>query len=60
MQWLGLRAFERVLARKQAGYGEVLAAVRRQLAAPQYRHLPAQLEAVVDPAASSAFDEICY
>jgi hypothetical protein len=57
---LGLRAFERVLSRKQAGYVEVLAAVRTQLAAPQYRHLLSQLAAVVDPARSSAFNEIRY
>jgi hypothetical protein len=60
VQWLGLKAFERVLARKQSAYGEVLAAVRQQLRAPQYRHLPSQLAAVVDPARSSAFDEIRY
>ncbi len=60
MQWLGLQAFQRVLERKQSAYTEVLEAVGRQLRAPQYRHLPVQLAAVVDPARSSAFDEIRY
>ncbi len=60
VQWLGLKAFERVLERKHSAYAEVLVAVRQQLQAPQYRHLPAQLAAVVDPARSSAFDEIRY
>ena len=60
VQWLGLKAFERVLERKHNAYTEVLVAVRQQLRAPQYRHLPAQLAAVVDPARSSAFDEIRF
>ena len=60
IRWLGLHAFVRVLTRKQARYGPVLAALRAEMRDPTFRLLPAQMASVVDPRKSSAFDEIKY
>ncbi|KAI8464997.1 MAG: hypothetical protein J3K34DRAFT_438487 [Monoraphidium minutum] len=60
VRWLGLVAFRRVLRRKQAAYGGVLAALDAELARPTYRQVARQLAAVVDPARSSVFDQIIF
>ena len=60
IQWLGLRAFQTVLRRKQSRYRAVLSELEAELAAPAFRHLPVQLGSVVDPLHSTVFDEILY
>jgi len=44
----------------QARYPQLLAALRKEMACPQYALLPAQLAAVVSPVNSPAFDSIQY
>eukprot|EP00775_Hariotina_reticulata_P002142 gene2142-2461_t len=60
IRWLGLKAAQRVLSRKQSNYTTVLKVLKQQLADPGYRHVWAQLAPVVDPDRSSVFDEILY
>lgn len=60
VRWLGLKAFRRVLGRKQAGYARLLAQLDAQLALPQYSRLAGQLAAVVAPDRSAVFDTILY
>ena len=60
IRWLGLKAFERALGRKQARYGAVLRALRADLACPAFAHLKEQLAGAVDPIKSAVFDDIIY
>lgn len=61
IRWLGLKAFRKVLGRKQAAYRLLLAQLDAQLALPVYsRHLPRQLAAVVAEPKSAVFNTIPY
>jgi hypothetical protein len=60
IRWLGLKAFQRALGRKQARYGAVLRALAAELAEPAFAHLPEQLAGAVDPVKSAVFDDIIY
>ncbi len=60
IRWLGLKAFQRALSRKQGRYSEVLAALEAELRLPQYNELASQLADVVDPIQSAVFDDILF
>lgn len=60
IQWLGLYAFRKVLAKKQSMYVTLLAAIDAKLRQQQYQPLAEQLAAVVQEDKSAVFDEIMY
>ncbi len=59
-RWLGLTAFYKVLQRKPARYGALLAALREQLEAPAARQLARTLGSVVEESHSDVFQQIRY
>ena len=59
-RWLGLTAFQIALRRKQARYGELLAALDELAAVPALRRAARQLAPVVAPARNSVFEGILY
>ncbi|PSC73504.1 telomerase reverse transcriptase [Micractinium conductrix] len=60
IRWLGLTAFQIALRRKQARYGELLAALDELAAVPALRRAARQLAPVVAPARNSVFEGILY
>lgn len=60
VRYLGMYAFRKVLQRKQKRYEQLLQHIEKALHSPVCLRCVKQLEAVVDPALSSVFDDILY